>query len=118
MRDKRQYTRAVSHLVAEAFLPPPHNHYFDTVVQLDTDRENCHFENLVWRPRWFSIKYTTQFRMEFETYPPIRDRNTREEFESVWDVVPLRGLLYLDVVRATHEMTYVFPTMDFFEWIE
>lgn len=112
-----QVTRSLNKLVAVAFLPPPRTEYFDSVIHIDGDRANHQAVNLAWRPRWFALKYHTQFTMETTSRGPVRDKRTGELFASVWDVVSQRGLLYWDVVRSMHERTYVFPTMDLFEWV-
>lgn len=114
---RTQYTRTVGRLVANAFLQPL-NEYHDTPIHLDRDKLNCRVDNLLWRPRWFAREYTIQFSRGLEMYPAIRDLETEEVFETPWEVVPLRGLLYRDVVEATHRHTHVFPTMDLFEWLE
>jgi hypothetical protein len=113
----KQRMRAMGKLVATTFLPPPQNNHFDSVIHVNGDLANFHAVNLAWRPRWFSMKYHSQFTMEVEPQPPVRDIRTGETFKSVWDVVAQRGLLYWDVVRATNRHTYVFPTMDLFEWV-
>ncbi len=56
MREGVQYHRSVPLLVARAFLEPPFEP-FDTPINLDGDRHNNHVDNLVWRPRWFAIRY-------------------------------------------------------------
>ena len=56
MRDSEQRHRSVPLLVAKAFLPEPGG-AFDTPINLDGDRTNNAVENLLWRPRWFAIKY-------------------------------------------------------------
>lgn len=114
-----QHNRMVSRLVAEAFLPPPVNDKFDTPIYFDGDLSNCRVSNLTWRPRWFAIKHTRQFRVS-EPYPskPLRCIGTGEEFASVWDAVKKYGLLYNDIVLSILNRTYVFPTMQTFDWAE
>lgn len=114
--EKKQYNRSVARLVAESYLPPPDQQHFDTPIHLDGNLDHCWLENLEWRPRWFANKYTWQFCQEFDEHPPIRDKKTGVIYKNIWNVVSLKGLLYIDVVRAINECTYVFPTMDLFEW--
>lgn len=60
-RDDRAYTRKVSLIVAEAYLPVPQNETFNSVIHLDGDKLNCQANNLAWRPRWFVILYNRMF---------------------------------------------------------
>ena len=117
-RNGRQVTRAVSKLVAEAFVPNPRPNVFTTPIHLDGDLRNCYAENLLWRPRWFAIKFTRQFRLDLpHDRRPIQEIKTREIFESPWPPVMTWGLLYNDIVIATANHTWVFPTMQTFEWV-
>lgn len=113
-----QVTRAVSSLVAAAFVPNPRPEQFTTPIHLDGDLTNCCAENLLWRPRWFAIKFTRQFRLELPNPPQwIRDKETREEYEDPWPPVMSFGLLYMDILLSIHNRTWVFPTMQSFEWV-
>ena len=56
-----KHNRSVALLVANAFLEPHSNPQFDTPVHLDGDRTNCDVNNLMWRPRWFAVKWHRQF---------------------------------------------------------
>ena len=60
-RDQEQYKRSVALLVAKAFLKQP-SEFFDTPINLNGDRLDNQVINLMWRPRWFAIKYNRQFR--------------------------------------------------------
>ena len=79
MRKGRQYHRSVPLLVAKAFLEPVGGP-FDTPINLDGDRRNNRLENLLWRPRWFAIKYNRQFRYPYPNsiIAPIIDLKTDE----------------------------------------
>jgi hypothetical protein len=61
-RSREQHRRAVALLVADAFIPRPIREAFDTPINLNGDRMNNTIDNLVWRPRWFAIKYIQQFK--------------------------------------------------------
>jgi hypothetical protein len=111
-----QVKRSVSKLVAETFIPRS-NPNFTTPIHLDGDVSNCWVENMLWRPRWFAKKFTSQFKMELPPSRPVRDIKTGEEFETLWPPVTTRGLLYMDIYLAIANRTYVFPTMDTFEWV-
>jgi hypothetical protein len=56
-----QFNRSVAKLVAKAFLDPPLDPSFDTPIHLDGDRTNNRFDNLMWRPRWFALRFHKQF---------------------------------------------------------
>jgi hypothetical protein len=115
--DGIQVSRSVSKLVCESFhkVPPPN---FTTPIHFDGDLRNCRVDNLAWRPRWFANEHTEQFRRRLYEYPdPILEIRTRELFENCWMAVMTYGLLYLDLVRSIREKTYVFPTMQMYEWV-
>lgn len=116
MRDGVQYHRSVPLLVAKAFLPPVHE-AFDTPINLDGDRHNNRLENLLWRPRWFAIRYNQQFRRPYET--PIRRRildiTTGEVSENSLECAKRYGLLEQDLVLSILNRTYVWPTYQQFQ---
>lgn len=120
IKDGRQLNRSISKLVAAAFLPQPQNEYFDTPIHLDGEVANCYADNLMWRPRWFALKFAYQFRLrdELHNLASVRDKKTGEVYRNIWTLVSLRGLLFTEIVEATYEGTYVFPTMDLFEWVD
>lgn len=111
MRDGVQYHRSVPLLVAKAFLPikpiP-----FDTPINLDGDRFNNHVDNLVWRPRWFAVKYNRQFRYPYHNRidSPIVDKKTGEVSDSSIDCAIRYGLLEEEIVISILNRTYVWPT--------
>lgn len=117
VKDGEQVKRSVSKLVCETFVPKPANPRFNTPIHFDGDLSNCRVDNLDWRPRWFAIKHTRQFRIEQEEYPdPVREIKTGEIFDNSWSAVFRYGLLYLDLIRSILNKTYVFPTMQTYEW--
>lgn len=117
MNNGRQYTRAVSRLVCEEFVPNERPDFFTTPIYLNGDTSNCDAQNLLWRPRWFSLKHTRQFRIEQRLCNPVREWDTGEEFHDLWVPVIRYGLLYLDIILAAYNRTSVFPTMQRFDWI-
>ena len=119
MKNGVQVKRSISKLVSESFVPIPEHRVastFTTPIHLDGDLTNCHADNLMWRPRWFAMKYTRQFQLKLPIAAPVRDIQSREVFKDLWPLVMTYGLLYLDIILSAANMTYVFPTMQTFEW--
>jgi NUMOD4 motif len=111
MRDGEQRHRSVPLLVAKAFILPPAGP-FDTPINLDGDRHNNHVDNLVWRPRWFAIKYNQQFRYPYENRitEPVIDLKTGEVSENSFECAKRYGLLERELVFSILNRTYVWPT--------
>lgn len=112
----RQIKRGLAKLVCEGFVLKPEN--FNTPIHLDGDPYNCRAVNLVWRPRWFAMKHKYQFHngVERQHTMLIRDKQTGEVLE-IWEAVTRYGLLYSDILNSINHNTYVFPSMQFFEWV-
>lgn len=118
MDDARfQRTCYVARLVAEAFLPIPESEYYNTPIHLDGDFNNCRVDNLMWKPRWFAVKYARQYRLTERRHVMIRNVESGEVL-SIWDLVAREGLLYFDIVQAIQERTVIFPSMQRYEWVE
>lgn len=119
MRDGIQYHRSVPLLVAKAFLPRS-TEPFDTPINLDGDRHNNRVENLVWRPRWFAVKYNQQFRYPYENpiNARIMDLKTGEISENSSVCAQRYGLLEQDLVLSILNRTYVWPTYQEFGIVE
>lgn len=114
-KNKTQHKRAVARLVATAFLQKPRNPTFDTPINLDGDRMNNSVENLMWRPRWFAIKYAEQFkRNECGFLVPIIDVKSGEVYETSWDAATSCGLLDREIKLAVLNNTFVWPTYQMF----
>jgi len=122
MRDNVQHHRSVPLLVAKAFLPPVPGvnrrgkRAYDTPINLDGDRTNNHIDNLVWRPRWFAVKYNRQFRHPFQRpiLQPIVELETGEVSKNSFECAKEYGLLEEDLVLSILNRTYVWPTYQFF----
>lgn len=119
MKDGKQYHRSATLLVALAFLPrrrPP----FDTPINLDGNRYNNHFENLVWRPRWFAIKFNQQFKhpYPYSIHSPIQDMESREVSDNSLECCKRYGLLEEDLVLSIMNRTLTWPTYQEFRVIE
>jgi NUMOD4 motif len=111
MKDGVQYHRSVPLLVARAFLPQD-KELFDTPINLDGDRHNNRLENLLWRPRWFAIRYNQQFRQPYENpiISRIVDLKTGKVSEDSFACAQEYGLLEQDLVLSILNRTYVWPT--------
>ena len=111
MKDGVQYHRSVPLLVAKTFLPIKPGP-FDTPINLNGDRGDNHVDNILWRPRWFAIKYNRQFRYPYyNPIPtPIADKKTGEVSANSFDCAIRYGLLEEEIVIAILNKTYVWPT--------
>lgn len=114
--DMEQYQRGLARIVASAFVEKPME-TFDTPINLDGDRFNCHVDNLMWRPRWFAIRYHQQFKHRWPDpiLESIRDAETGTVFPDSWSVAVRFGLLEKDVCLSMEHGTYVWPTYQRFE---
>jgi hypothetical protein len=119
MKDGEQRHRSVPLLVARTFIESPSSP-FDTPINLDGDRHNNRVDNLVWRPRWFAIKYNQQFRYPFEhsIMEAIIDLKTGELSENSFECAKRYGLLEQDLVYSILNRTYVWPTYQEFGFFD
>lgn len=111
MRNRVQYHRSVPLLVSKAFLAPV-SEAFDTPINKDGDRTNNRVENLLWRPRWFAIRYNQQFRYENGRHisSPVVDLKTGVVSDNSLTASKTYGLLEEDLVLSIMNRTYVWPT--------
>lgn len=119
MRNGQQKHRSVPLLVSRAFIPQPSGP-FDTPINLDGDRFNNHVQNLMWRPRWFAVKYNQQFREQYEHSidAPVEDLKSGEVTENSMECAKRYGLLEQEIVLAILNNTYVWPTYQRFRILE
>lgn len=120
MRDSEQWQRSLALLVAKAFLPNPTD-FFDTPINLDGDRFNCEVDNLMWRPRWFAVRYNQQFTQDAPQRAqntPIRAIETGEAFGSPMAAAQRYGLLEHDVLHSIRHHTVTWPNYIRFEVVE
>jgi hypothetical protein len=110
-REGRPYNRSVANLVADAFLPFGHP-AFNSLINLDGSRRNCRADNLMRRPRWFTIRYHQQFTFPdfHQATPRLFIPETDERFNSFKEPATRFGLLYKDIVIAAINKTPIFPT--------
>lgn len=115
----KQVTLSVAPIVAHAFLEPPTNERFNTPINVNGVRGDNRACNLMWRPRWFAIKYHKQFLNDLRGFSvPIYEIHTNEQFETSWEAAIKYGLLDREIAIATLNRTYVFPTSQEFRVVE
>lgn len=116
MRDNEKFTVGLNHIVARAHIESPMREDFDTIIHLDGDRMNCKASNLMWRPRYFAVRYHEQFSYEsFErAVTPVQDRKTGRVYARIQDAVMEHGLIYQEILVSVHMNTYVWPTFQYF----
>ncbi len=117
---KERFTRSIAQLVAEAFVEP-HSPLCDQVTVLDGNFANVVASNLVWRPRWFSWKYTHQLKTQQPRHfynLAVHNQNTGEVYPSIIETGIKEGLLFKDIWESTYTGKQVYPTGDIFEIID
>lgn len=101
--DNRLYRRSVAKLVADAFLDPPQFSHYNTLIHLDGVKPNCHVENLMWRPRWFSFEYHKQYweapSPSWGKFP-VEVPETNEWYDHCFDFCMSYGALVRHVIDA------------------
>lgn len=109
-KDGKQNVRSVAPIIARLFLESPPSNRFDTPIHLDGDPWNLRADNLMWRPRWFAIKYHQQFRRPRHTYSmTIHLSETGETFRHPMDAAVKYGLLERSIITAMTNQNGVFP---------
>lgn len=115
VRDGVQYKRSVALLVCETWLTEQLE-YFDTPIHLDGDQSNNHIDNLMWRPRWFAVKYQRQFQ---DPHPSIdkqiQEIHTGYRYNNSWHAATTFGLLDREIRQAIIGRTFVWPTYQIFQ---
>lgn len=104
----RHTTRSVSLMVAEAFIPD-HRVQFNSPINLNGNRMDSHVSNLMWRPRWYAVKYHQQFYLgEFQyRRADIIELTSREEFDDLSQPAMRYGLYYGDIMLSFLNNTHV-----------
>ena len=107
----------IRRLVALAFVPGK-TRDFDTAMLLDNDKTNLHAANIVWRPRWFVMKYVDQFTQPKHVYETgrIYEETDHENiiYNSIWEASLTHGLLAGDILYSTLFGKEVFPSWQIF----
>lgn len=91
MGPHQMHTRSVKKIVAQAWVPKPDEVTFDTAMILNGDRWDLRSENIVWRPRWYVMKWAQQWDLRQEV---LREYTGRR----VWNAT--RGFVYDSIVEA------------------
>ncbi len=96
---RKIYTRLVALLVGHAFLEIPDPDVYNSVIHLNGDRSDCRAMNLMWRPRWFGLKYHHMF-----TEDPVRVAvyipAIKKRFSSLREFCTTYGLIEKDTYMA------------------
>jgi hypothetical protein len=111
-----QYTRAVSTIVADAFIVG-RSEIDNTPMHLDGDRNNVSADNLRWRPRHFAWKYARQFlnpRVIYKELFVYEDDET--QVYTIFDTARIYGLLFEDILRSAQTGKSVYPTHQTFKF--
>lgn len=111
----RQVTVSLIRLVARMFVSG-RSASFDTPIQLNGVRDDCRADNLMWRPRWFAVKFFNQ--IEDEEVPlftgKIYDVETITEYPNSREAACKNGLLEVDVLKSVVNGSPCFPTWQIF----
>lgn len=105
-------TRQVNHIVAEAFLPEPIREDFISLIHKDGVKTNCNTTNLLWRPRYFSIRYHMQFDTVIwkESHIKIMDVKSGVVYERAQEAAMEFGLVLAEILTSASALTFVWPT--------
>jgi hypothetical protein len=110
-----QCKRSLALLVADKFVVNDRREGFDTPINLDGDRMNNRYTNLMLRPLWFARKYHRQFD---DGHPTINraivDTQTEERYENSMHASVVNGVLDVEIYLSMVNNTYVWPTGQMF----
>jgi hypothetical protein len=117
----RQNVRSVAVLVADAFLEPVGHDWlhFDTPINLNGDRCDNRVENLLWRPRWFAVKFHKERRAgsTYEVTKKFYEVDTEEIFNQPCEAAIKWGLLEYGILDSILSGESVFPDWQQFEFL-
>lgn len=89
LQDNKLRTRSVARIVAESYLEDPRNEAYNSLIHLDGNRGNCSVDNIVWRPRWYAVRYHQMFDRE-----PYKLSVYIEETEEIFDTLREACMVY------------------------
>lgn len=97
--------KAVGLLVAKAFLESPPNDNYNTVTHRDGNPKNNSYENLEWRPKWFTVKYHKEIHNNALLYPktPVIEETTGKRFLTGKDASMYFCLLESQIHRSCED---------------
>jgi len=107
--ENRQKTLSLTRLVAQMFVTG-RGPTFNTPINLNGDRTDNRAENLMWRPRWFAVKYFAQFKDKPLLAVEICDVETLWEYNNSREAAVKNGLLEKDVMKSVVDNDPCFPT--------
>ena len=116
--DGKQIKRSIGKLVGAYFLDRPENGNFDTVIHLNGALADCRVINLIYRPRWFAVRYHQQFFAEHHDLPTFVVRRTGEVVGDAWSYCIREGLLYRSLMTAIVNGRAIFPTWESFDLLD
>lgn len=118
MGTSQQYRRGIARLVADRFMKPATEYAFETPIHLNGIVSDNHVYNMMWRPKWFAVKYHAQFRGEpFYIPDAIADRDTGTVYDNPLHAAQANGLLINDVMYSLLEQGECWPTKQTFELV-
>ena len=110
--------RGVTRLVADHFMEPQPHAAFDTPIHLNGDLLDCHLYNLMWRPRWFAMKYHAQWKGDRLIIPDqIADRDTGTVYDNPDHAAQVNGLLVSEIIESLETGSDCWPTRQVFELV-
>lgn len=110
--------RGITRLVADHFMEPQPHAAFDTPIHLNGVLTDCHVYNLMWRPRWFAMKYHRQFRPDVIQIPdPIADRDNGTVYDNPLHAASVHGLLVSEILESLTTGSDCWPTGQVFELV-
>jgi hypothetical protein len=117
MLDGVQYRRSVKVLVAEAFVDG-RSSKDNTAMLLNGDKRDLRAMNIVWRPRWFALKYDRELGYPSPIWfeRPVRERRSGVVYDNIDTAAIIHGLLRNDILISIRDGRLVYPTGQVFEW--
>lgn len=112
-RDGIPYSKTLKTLVSEAFVPKPEGHdpnVFDTPVLCALTTDDVRADKIVWRPRWFAIKYRRMINdLPYYWDMAVLNLNTGNQHASILTASLRDGVLMSDIYRSAGEGRTTFP---------
>lgn len=112
LKDGVKHTRQVNQLVGQLFLDAPQREDFISTIHLDGRKKNCQADNLLWRPRFFAIRYHMQFETPLwkRLRVPVVELKEQREYKTAQEAAMANGLVLTELLHAAYNKTFVWPT--------